>query len=75
MARWPSGDYTVDITGGSLTINSQGDGLDSNGNATITGGTVVVNGPTNDGNGALDVNGELWSTAEPSRRPEAPAWR
>jgi len=54
-----AGDYTVEISGGSLTINSQGDGLDSNGDATITGGTVVVNGPTNDGNGALDVNGEL----------------
>lgn len=35
------------------------DGLDSNGNATISGGTVVVNGPTNDAYGALDVNGEL----------------
>ncbi|SDT57326.1 protein of unknown function [Pseudarthrobacter equi] len=54
-----AGDYTVDISGGLLTINAQGDGLDSNGNATISGGTVVVNGPTNDGNGALDVNGEL----------------
>ena len=53
------GDYSVDISGGTLTINSQGDGLDSNGNATISGGTVVVNGPSNDGNGALDVNGEL----------------
>jgi hypothetical protein len=53
------GDYTVDVSGGSLTINSQGDGLDSNGNATVSGGTVVVNGPENDGNGALDVNGEL----------------
>ncbi|MDR6686597.1 hypothetical protein J2Y41_002158 [Arthrobacter sp. 1088] len=56
------GDYTVDVSGGTLTINSQGDGLDSNGNATISGGTVVVNGPTNDGNGALDVNGELTVT-------------
>ncbi|MCD5344414.1 carbohydrate-binding domain-containing protein [Arthrobacter sp. AK04] len=53
------GDYTVDISGGLLTINSEGDGLDSNGNASISGGTVVVNGPTNNGNGALDVNGEL----------------
>ena len=56
------GDYSVDVSGGTLTINSQGDGLDSNGNATISGGTVVVNGPSNDGNGALDVNGELAAT-------------
>ncbi len=54
-----AGDYTVEVSGGTLTINSEGDGLDSNGSATISGGTVVVNGPTNDGNGALDVNGEL----------------
>ena len=31
--------------------------MDSNGNATITGGSIVVNGPTDSGNGALDVNG------------------
>ncbi|MCP1410745.1 carbohydrate-binding domain-containing protein [Paenarthrobacter sp. A20] len=54
-----AGDYTVDVSGGTLTINSEGDGLDSNGSATISGGTVVVNGPTKEGNGALDVNGEL----------------
>ncbi|NQD88288.1 carbohydrate-binding domain-containing protein [Paenarthrobacter sp. CM16] len=54
-----AGDYSVDVSGGTLTINSEGDGLDSNGSANISGGTVVVNGPTNDGNGALDVNGEL----------------
>lgn len=53
------GDFSLDISGGSVTVNAEGDGLDSNGNASISGGTVVVNGPTNDGNGALDVNGEL----------------
>jgi hypothetical protein len=56
------GDYSVDVTGGTLTINAQGDGLDSNGNAGISGGTVVVNGPTANNNGALDVNGELTVT-------------
>lgn len=56
------GDFSLDISGGTVTVNAQGDGLDSNGNATISGGTVVVNGPTNDGNGALDVNGELTVT-------------
>ncbi|MFC8303475.1 carbohydrate-binding domain-containing protein [Specibacter sp. NPDC057265] len=56
------GDFSVDISGGTVTVNAEGDGLDSNGNATISGGTVVVNGPTNSGNGALDVNGELTVT-------------
>ena len=45
------------INGGSLEVWSSGDGLDSNGDATITGGDIVVYGPTADGNGALDVNG------------------
>jgi hypothetical protein len=45
------------INGGTLEVWSSGDGLDSNGYATITGGDIVVYGPTTDGNGALDVNG------------------
>lgn len=54
-----AGDFSVTVNGGTLVINSNGDGLDSNGTASITGGTVVVNGPEGDGNGALDVNGTL----------------
>ena len=42
------------INGGDVYVNSGGDGLDSNGNLYITGGTVHVDGPTNDGNGAID---------------------
>lgn len=42
------------ITGGSITVNAQGDGLDSNGTLSIEGGTICVSGPTNSGNGALD---------------------
>ncbi|SEE95831.1 protein of unknown function [Arthrobacter alpinus] len=53
------GDFSLDISGGTVTVNAEGDGLDSNGNASISGGTVVVNGPSSDGNGALDVNGDL----------------
>ncbi len=37
-----------------LTIHSDGDGIDSNGNIFFRGGTVIVNGPENGGNGALD---------------------
>ena len=52
-------DATVTVNGGTLDIDAEGDGLDSNGNAAITGGTVVVHGPEQSGNGALDVNGTL----------------
>lgn len=42
------------ITGGNLVINANGDGVDSNGTIIMSGGTVLVSGPENDGNGILD---------------------
>lgn len=45
------------IHGGYVVVNSQGDGLDSNGSIVMTGGTVIVHGPTRNDNGALDCNG------------------
>lgn len=42
------------INGGTLKVTAQGDGLDSNGDILIAGGTTVVCGPTNAGNGSLD---------------------
>lgn len=42
------------INGGSIEINASGDGIDSNGWLYINGGTTLIDGPTNDGNGALD---------------------
>ena len=42
------------INGGYICLNADGDGIDSNGNITVNGGTVLVSGPTNSGNGALD---------------------
>lgn len=51
-------DVYVKITGGTITVNAGGDGIDSNGNLYITGGTVYVAGPTSNGNGALDYEGE-----------------
>lgn len=47
-------EYYISVSDGSLTINSQGDGIDSNGSVAMSGGMVVVFGPSNDGNGALD---------------------
>ncbi|MFT3942285.1 MAG: carbohydrate-binding domain-containing protein [Ancrocorticia sp.] len=52
-----AGDQTITITGGTVTVNAGGDGLDSNGSMEISGGTVTVNGPENDGNAALDAAG------------------
>ena len=40
-----------------MKVNAGGDGLDSNGDLTISGGIIYVSGPTNSGNGALDYNG------------------
>lgn len=51
-------DVYVKITGGTITVNAGGDGIDSNGNLYITGGTVYVAGPTSNGDGALDYDGE-----------------
>lgn len=51
-------DVYIKITGGTITVNAGGDGIDSNGNFYITGGTVYVAGPTSNGNGALDYEGE-----------------
>ncbi|GAA5423123.1 hypothetical protein TEHN0098T_1037 [Tetragenococcus halophilus subsp. halophilus] len=47
------------INGGTLHVDAQGDGLDSNGNIEMTGGTVTVDGPTEDNNGALDYEGDF----------------
>lgn len=58
MGTYSSG-VSLNISGGLVYVNADGDGLDSNGDLTISGGTVIVDGPTNSGNGALDSNGEL----------------
>lgn len=44
------------VSGGTLTVDAGGDGLDSNGSISITGGTTTVDGPTDGGNGAIDAN-------------------
>lgn len=46
------------ITGGKITVNADGDGLDSNGDLRVEGGDITVNGPSNGGNGAIDIGTE-----------------
>ncbi len=44
----------VKISGGTVYIDADGDGIDSNGDLYISGGTVTVCGPTSGGDGAID---------------------
>ena len=39
-------------------LDSVGDAIDSNGSVEITGGVVLVNGPSSDGDGAFDYDSE-----------------
>lgn len=52
---------TLRITGGTLIVDSGGDGLDSNGNLYVEGGLVCVSGPSTNWDAALDSGegGEL----------------
>lgn len=48
----------ITIDGGYIVVNASGDGIDSNGNIVISGGTLLVSGPADNGNGAFDYGGE-----------------
>lgn len=51
-----SSDYLMSIDGGYIVVDAEGDGLDANGSINMSGGVVIVNGPTQSGNGALDYD-------------------
>jgi len=48
------GNYSLSISGGYIHVNAAGDGLDSNGTITISGGTTLIEGPTDNGNSCID---------------------
>lgn len=50
---------TLNITGGYVVVDASGDGLDANGDINMGDGTVIVFGPENSGNGALDYDGSF----------------
>ena len=50
------------LEGGTLTIDAEGDGIDSNGTVSISGGSLVVNGSVQGGNGPLDAAGDITIT-------------
>ncbi len=51
-----SSSYTMYLNPDYMAINAQGDGIDANGSVEVTGGIIIVNGPTGSGNGALDYD-------------------
>lgn len=51
-----SGDVLININGGYVYVDASGDGIDANGSINMVGGTVLVDGPTNNGNGSLDYD-------------------
>lgn len=57
-----SGSHAMTITGGYIYVNASGDGVDSNGTWEMSGGTLLVCGPTSGGDGSLDANGNMTYT-------------
>lgn len=47
------------ISGGTVKVNAAGDGIDSNGDLRINGGTVLVFGPSDGANGTFDYAGSF----------------
>lgn len=47
------------ISGGTITVDASGDGLDSNGTIYVSGGTLIVYGPTTGADTGLDADGGI----------------
>ncbi|MDR1711460.1 MAG: carbohydrate-binding domain-containing protein [Propionibacteriaceae bacterium] len=61
---------TLVITGGKITITAGGDGIDSNGTGSMTGGEVVINVANRGMEGPIDVIGEWTVTGGTITDPE-----
>jgi len=74
-----SSSYTMYLNPDNLAIYAQGDGIDSNGSVEVSGGNIIVHGPTSSGNGALDYdntfkqNGGVLIAAGSSGMAQAPS--
>ncbi len=54
-----TGNYFLYMNGGYIAITAAGDGVDVNGSIVMTGGTILVHGPTENMNGPLDYDGSF----------------
>lgn len=50
---------TITINGGNIYVSARGDGVDANGSIYMNGGKLIINGPTDNGNSALDYDKEF----------------
>jgi len=69
----------IHINGGWIAVNAAGDGIDANGSIVMTGGTVIVHGPTVDNNAPIDydttfnISGGLLVAAGSAQMAQAPS--
>ena len=56
--------YAINISGGKIKIVPGGDGIDSNGDLNVSGGTIIVDGPSNGGNAPIDYDGTATVTGD-----------
>jgi len=57
-----NGSYYFYLRGGTIAINAYGDGIDINGAVEMSGGTLLVSGPIEQNNAALDYDGGFTMT-------------
>lgn len=58
-SRSNNSDLVFNMNGGYVVVEANFDGIDSNGQVNMNGGTLIVHGPMGLGSGALDYNGVL----------------
>lgn len=52
--------YSINISGGTVSVSSSGDGLDSNGNINLTGGTITIKSASDGGEAGIDFDGSYF---------------
>ncbi len=57
-------DYSVNVTGGTWALVSGADGIDSNGDVNLLGGTVTIRSATVAGDAGIDYDGQLYVSSE-----------
>lgn len=56
--------YSFNMTGGSVTINSQVDGIDSNGSVNLIGGSATIHSAYTIGDAGIDYDGQYYLSAD-----------